>query len=892
MRLIKRISIFLGILLVLAISTGVIVASIYEEEVKKYMLEEINKRLNTKIDVKEINFSVLKKFPYASLEFGQVSAEEVTKNEKKGTLFSAQSIFFQFNLIDILNKNYTIKKIAIENGLVNIKIDKKGNDNYHFWKESTDTSSHFNLALENLRFNDFTFYTLNEYKNLDFAIEANTIDLSGSFSDVKFDLQTQAELFIHQFNESGKTLIKDKSLEINTSFSVNQETKVSTIKKGALSIQNLEFGLTGNITQKETGTNLNLKIEGKDIEIEQVFSLFPESEQERFSSYKSKGIISFKSSIIGELSSKNTPGIEADFNIKNGEILEKKSNISLSNINAIGTFSNGKGNKINTTKLSLSDFNATFGAGNISGSYTITNFANPYIELSSEAELDLTQAKDFFHLDTLEIAQGQLNINVKYSGYIKELNNIQAKDLQKLDATGHASIQNVTLKLIDQPLQAQNLSGAFKFNNNDILIDSLKAQVNNSSIELTGKFKNLLSYLFIENEPLYVNAQIHSSRLMLDELLLKDEKAVEDSIYTIDLPSNIQFNLIAAIDTFSFRRFKAHNIKGNFVLRDKVLSAYQLHLNALEGSIQGDFTLDDSHDNNVLITSSAQFNDVDIYQLFYQMENFGQNYFVAENIKGRATTNIDFASVWDKQLTLKKDKLYVLADITITNGELINYQPAMALSKFIEVNELEHIKFSTLTTQIEIKNQTIFIPKTDIKSSALDLTMSGTHTFDNKIDYHFQMLMNDVLWKKAKNKKKENSEFGYVEDDGLKASLFLHMTGTVDDYKITYDTKSLRDKWKEDLKEEKQTIKQILKNEFGWFKKDSTLKDDSSVKKDHGFQIEWEEENQNSEDKKTDKESTKEKDKEQSDKEKKGLGKWLDKIAQPDKEEYEENPDF
>ena len=137
-----------------------------------------------------------------------------------------------------------------------------------------------------------------------------------------------------------------------------------------------------------------------------------------------------------------------------------------------------------------------------------------------------------------------------------------------------------------------------------------------------------------------------------------------------------------------------------------------------------------------------------------------------------------------------------------------------------------------------------------------------------------------------KNKKKENTEFGYVADDGLgKTTLFLKMTGTIDDYKIAYDTEGLKESWKEDLKEEKQTLKSILNKEFGWFKKDSTLKKDDTPK-DDGFQIEWEEDdNKKTETKtKTEKKKTKKK--------KKGLGKFIDKIAQPEDEEYEEFDDI
>ena len=51
------------------------------------------------------------------------------------------------------------------------------------------------------------------------------------------------------------------------------------------------------------------------------------------------------------------------------------------------------------------------------------------------------------------------------------------------------------------------------------------------------------------------------------------------------------------------------------------------------------------------------------------------------------------------------------------------------------------------------------------------------------------------------------------------------MTGTLEHPVIKYDSKSAIQNVKKDLKVEKQTLKTILKDEFGLFKKDSTLND-------------------------------------------------------------------
>ncbi|MBL4669650.1 MAG: hypothetical protein JKY30_10360 [Flavobacteriales bacterium] len=886
MKKLKIISIILGIIIAIFVVIGIVFSTIYEDKVKTYIITQINNSIDTKVDVTAIEFSIFKKFPYASLEFKEITAEEVTANKKKSKLFSAQSVYLQFNIIDILNENYIIKKIQVNDGMVNIKIDKNGNDNYHFWKNSENSENQLALELERLTLKHVSFYILNEYKDLDMDIEAVGLTLSGNFSKDEFTLNSQANIHVNQVNDIGESILKNKNIVINTSLNVNQITGIYQIKKGEIALEKLKFNLNGNIINKDVGIDLDIESKGEGLEIEKLFSLFPTKQKEALSAYKTEGKITYSSTIKGELSIKKTPSFNAKFSIANGIITERSSNESLTNISAVGSFSNGKNNSRNTSQLNLNEVSADFGAGHISGNYVITNFINPYIQFESKANIDIATAKDFFKIDSLEIANGNLEINLNYDGYIKELSNIKGSDLRKLNAKGTALLSNVNLKLEDNSHHFKNINGSFKFNNNDVKIGDLNFDVNNSHLELNGKFKNLLAYLFIENEQLWITTNFHSSKLVLDELLTTSEEDKDDAEYTLTLPDNIALNFSAKIDTFLFRKFSATNFKGQIRLEDKILTVTDVSFNAMKGKVTGNIALNDSKKNEILITSKLKTENIDIYELFYQFENFGQQQMVAQNIRGIATTTIEFASIWDKKFNINKDKIYMLADINITNGELINYKPILAMSKYIEVEELEHIKFRNLTTQIEIKNQIITIPKTEINSTALDLTFSGTHTFNNVIDYHFKLLMSDVLWRKAKKNKKENTEFGYIEDDGLgKTALFLHLTGTIDDYKVSYDTKGLKESFKADLKKEKTTLKTILNKEFGWFKKDSMLKKEEE-KKDDGFIIEWEEAEDKSQTPNKKKSTTKKEEKPK--KKKKGLGKFIDKIASPDEEEYEE----
>ena len=267
-------------------------------------------------------------------------------------------------------------------------------------------------------------------------------------------------------------------------------------------------------------------------------------------------------------------------------------------------------------------------------------------------------------------------------------------------------------------------------------------------------------------------------------------------------------------------------------MRAKKLYASELGFRTMDGRITGSGMIDGTQKDSLLITCSAQISEVNITKLFYTFENFGQKEgdetIGDKNVSGILNSDVTFASTWDKKLNVNEKKIYTFADVQIEKGELKEFKPLESLSRFINIEELKDIKFSELHNTIEIKNRVVNMPKMEIKSSAVDLVVSGTHDFDNMIDYHFIVSLDEIRARKAKTSKKENNEFGEVETDGNKRyKLYVSMKGPIDDPEVKYmDAKGFIEQKREELKQEKQNLKQILRNEFGWFKKDTTLKDE------------------------------------------------------------------
>ena len=371
-------------------------------------------------------------------------------------------------------------------------------------------------------------------------------------------------------------------------------------------------------------------------------------------------------------------------------------------------------------------------------------------------------------------------------------------------------------------------------------------------IEEKGFCRNIIGYMLKENQDITIEATLNSKNVNLNEILTNKEVEAEEQKlkknYKLRFSEHINVNLNSQIEHLEFRKFSATNIRGVIKLNNKKLVLDPITLNTMNGTITTSGLIDGSDSTQLLVTCFSDITKINISTLFESLENFNQKTITDKNIKGIATAKVQFAAVLSPELKMDMKKLYAGVDMTIENGELNNVESMKSLSRFIELKDLENVRFSTLKNQIEIKNQIITIPKMEVKSTALNITASGTHTFNNEINYKVKLSLNELLAKKAKQAKKQNDEFGEVADDGLgRTNIFLSMTGTVDNPIIKYDSKGAIQNIKQDLKVEKQTLKSILHEEFGLFKKDSTLNNKTPKTDNSKFIIKWDEDDKKEE---------------------------------------------
>lgn len=846
LRFIKRLIIFLFVSVFCLFTVAVVIGYYYQDEVKELVVGELNKQLNTQviIDGKDIDFTVIKNFPYASVDFRNLKALDATEKKKKDTLFSAGRISFQFNLMDVFNKKYDIKRIEADHVDLRLRIDKNGNDNYHFWK-TNDTvpksNASFAFALKKLVLKQINVSYKNNQSHqvADVVIVKSTS--SGKFSDKSYLMNTVSELFVNEISASKNSYLAKKNVKADVDLMVDNTMGSYKLKDGKIKIEDLLFEITGNVIKTSKQAVVNIGITGKEMDIKSVLSIIPNQFKKRINDYESSGEFYFDAIIEGEVSKSEMPRVKASFGIKNADIKQIKNDIVLHHVTLNGNYFSGNKSTSETSYLELVPFAASIENANFSGELILRNLDAPFIRAKVKGDIPLEKLQQFTKLDTIESINGKMKVDLAFNGDIKELNENNYKNIE---ASGTMEIENAEVKIKNNPLVLSALNGSFVFDNNDLEINNFSGNVSKSDFVLKGVLKNCMGFALKENGDVLVEASLHSKNINLNELLAnKDEDAPKESKYKLRFSEHINVKLNSNIEHIEFRKFEANAIRGIVKLTNKKFSVDSLLFNTLDGKVAISGMIDGSDTSKVLVSCFADIAKVNITKLFIAFENFDQNYITDKNVKGKVNARIQFASIFTPELQIDLDKLYAGVDMSVDNGELNNVESLKKLSKFIELSDLENIRFSALKNQLEIKDRLITIPKMEIKSNAMNFFASGTHNFENEINYKIKLSLNELLAKKIRKPKEKDTEFGEIEDDGLgRTNIFLSMTGTASNPIIKYDAKSAVENVKQDIKVEKQNLKKILKEEFGLFKKDTTLKNGEVKKEDQSkVKIKWEE---------------------------------------------------
>ncbi|MFL2569564.1 MAG: AsmA-like C-terminal region-containing protein [Flavobacteriales bacterium] len=830
MRILKRVLLALIVITILMVGSSAAYIYYQQDELVQAVIKEINKRLKSPINIGDIEFSILKNFPFASVELNDILAIDTFQED---TLCEIDFLQLKFNALDLYNKIYIIEELTIKNGFASIYY-KDGMPNYEIWHSAQDSSQEENtdFGLENISLENFKIsYVTDDIHSI---IVNNESQLQLSINNGKTEINLEGNITNEKLILDGINYLSPKKLNINGDIVIDS---IGINIKSAIALSDIQLDLDFENTDKA----MTVKVNTSEFELEPTLKLIPKNYLSSLKDYELQGKSKIKLNYISD--QQKEAYINVDFDLKEGYIKGKDLPFDMNETSLKGSYSNGKQRTDASTEIKLGNIQFTANGELVQANATIQGLDNPTLVTDFNTQIQLSEIEKWGYEHDFKSLIGDAQIKGTYKGKIG-LKNKVTYDLAMAKKTADLTIDNLSLHSDEQIPQLNDAKLSLKLIDDNVNISGFNGTLaKESKINFVGGIENVFSYLFLKNTDLKIAGDLSSDLMIIDEFLDNTDKTSETiqeiKSQAINLPNDIVANINLNLLDLTFDRFHMRNFSSKISYKNKLLKAKDVVLETMSGKITSNVTFEQVKGGKLRLISTTGLDNINVRQLFYEFHNFGQTTIRHKHLKGKIDSEIYLRNEWDNYFNPIDEHLYSFIDVKIKTGELLDFEPLMMMSDYISVEELKRIKFSTLENQIEIKNNLIDIPFMEIHSTAIDIAGAGTHSFDNVMDYEFKILLNEILGDKFRRKnKKKVSEFGVVQDDGVMGmTMFLKMQGTVDDPQISYNTLRLRESLSDGFKKEKKELKDVIKIQF----KDKNNDNHIQGNPDYDNIIEWEE---------------------------------------------------
>jgi len=799
---------------------------LFKDKIINVVVTEVNKSLNVPVSVKNVDLAFWGSFPNLSVDFNEVYIKDAFPNQKpKDTLLYSDRIRLKFNPIDIWNKNYHVKEVQVYPGTLKIKINSKGEGNYNILKsDSTHKNESFELKLNAINLTDFRILYTNKSNQQHYSTTISESELSGDFSATNYRLIASGAMLVNKAKSGQVTFIKNKTLDYNFGIDVNGDQGMVSLSQAVVNLSGLPFEINGFVKSD----SLNFNVKSKNIVLEDLVNKLSLDAMDDVKKFNGSGDVSFNLDVVSSNSSDENLSVNCEFGIAKGELIEPSQNLKIKDIQLEGKYSNEGGPEKEFLELKNMKFKTA--GGPFRGNVRLTNFENPNIKGKATGTVDLRVADAVFHFPEVEQISGSTLINADFS--LQQNPMTKSIDVKKCD--GDVVMRRLRLKLEGDKRTFENINGNIFLRGNEAGIDNASLKVGSSDLRVDGVFRNIFDYLN-SRKPLATEVEIESNYLKVEDLgtTTKKEKVSGERFFV--LPNDILGSINLTVGTLQYENHRFENILGKLNIQNHRLHFPQISLVNAEALISGALVIEEKTPELFTITTQVATKNLKFKPMFKEWDNFEQKVITSNNISGRAEADLYFFAPFDLRSGIILKSIESRLNLKVFDGHLKNVSSFKDITESLKTNsgklvlgkknidlleeKLKDISFQTLENSIIIKNGIVNIPKMRIGSSALDMDVSGVHSFDNAIDYRFVFRLRDLI------KSEKDAEFGEVIDDGTGIKIFMRMHGTLDKPIIEWDKNARKEQAKENREEAKKDAKSILKSEFGLFKNDTTVKE-------------------------------------------------------------------
>ncbi len=703
----------------------------------------LNEHLAVPVRASRLEVSVLDQFPRLSITLHDVVMQgslpaDTTK------LVRARRLFCAFDALDVLRGRYRIRRLTLADGQLNVRRDAAGQPNYLILKsDTTATDEPFTLELKGIRLERVRATYADAARQQFFALQTPELRAAVSLDGPLIDVAATGAAHVETLRLGADDYFRAKDVQLNALLRIDRAAQLVTIRPSEIRVGPAAYSVAGTVGYAGA-PQLNLTAAARQANLRAVLALLPPRLTQRVAGYRSRGQVYFEGTVRGEWSAARNPAVEVQFGCREASFFHPEYRQQVEHVSLTGRFSNGAAQAAASSVLELKAVRGQLAGRPFSGDLRLENLTQPILNLNLQAELDVARALKFFPVAAIQSAAGTASLRLALHGPLAALR----RQPTARQASGDLTLRAVTLRLRDLRQPFTGLSGQLRLSGSDVTVAAMQGRLGNSDFRGRGTVRNATGWALGPNQLLRIEATIASQLLDFNQLLYAYQPVGGGAGGTsgggggLHVPARLVLDVQTQARQVRYRRLRGRDLRGTVRLQNRVFSSPGLALTAAGGRLSVRGTVDARQPQLLKASTVASCQQVPLDSLFYVFEDFGQRFITSRHLRGTLTASAESDTYFDGQLSPLPDRLEAQIKATVRQGELLNFEPLQKLSLVADRATLRHLRFAELHNDFYIQSRTVYIPEMDIRSNvraAALIRITGTHTFDQQLDYHVRI---------------------------------------------------------------------------------------------------------------------------------------------------------
>jgi len=819
---------------------------IFKGKIIEIAKNEINKKLNAKVDFKDIDLSFFRHFPKVAVSVSGLWVTGVGEFEGD-TLVSAKNIDATLNLMSVIKgSDFTIYSVNIDEPRIHAIVHKNGIANWSITKPDTSTAVGPTSPAKPYKLNLQSYSIKNGYikyddqaGNMSSEITNLNHEGSGDFTADNFTLKTKTAADAVSFNYGGIPYLTKTKTSIDADIDIDSKTNKYSFKTDKVQVNDLKLNTAGFFQLvNDSVYNMDISYNAPSTEFKDILSLIPVIYRKDFASVKTSGQAVFNGFVKGTYSNTQIPAYNLNLDIKNGFFQYPDLPRPVKNILLSVKVDNPDGITDHTV-VNIPNGHIEMDNEPFDFRLLLKNpVSDMFIDAAAKGKLDLSKVAQLVKLESGTKLSGLLNADVSVKGAMSA---IQKKQYENFNAAGTVNLDNFFYASKDYPSGVKLNTLLASFNPKNVTLSNLAGQYMGTNFTADAVIDNLLPYM-LKNQSLSGVVNVKADKMNLDDWIgtsaapastastasAAGKTPVASAPFAV--PANLDLTVNAGVGTVHYDKLDLNNLVGSLVLKDETVSLNNVKSNALDGTIEmnGSYSTKESK-KKPDISLTYDVKGLDVEKTFNAFNTVQKIMPIGQFIAGKLSSHLTMKGKLGENMMPDLGSLTGNGNLLLIEGFLKKFAPLEKLATTLNVSGLESISVKDIKNYIEFANGKVMVKPFTVKVKDIAMEIGGMHGFDQSIDYIINMklpraLMGDKGNAFVNNLVSQVNSKGVPVKLGDVVNLKVHMGGTISNPTIQTDLKQAGSSLADDLK--KQAV------DFAKAKIDSTKTAVTSVVKD------------------------------------------------------------